>query len=270
MQATELRKRLRARIGEASLLVAPGVADVLSAQLVRSIGFEALFLSGSLLHRLNGYPDANVLSMPELAAAADTICDRVALPVIADGEDGFGYDLNLRRMMRAYERAGVSAIHIEDTAAPPVPSHVRDGATTVSKAQFLDKIKTALDERRDGALVIIARCEVKGDFDEKRDRLAAAIELGADAFWFATHEAADVRRLKDALGRPGFGVLAGGRSPQQFADLGASCGVIPSAMAMAAVAGQMDMLRDLKANGVLNAWLDRQPGMAEVRTFLEG
>ena len=137
-------------------------------------------------------------------------------------------------------------------------------------AAQLDKIKTALDERRDGALVIIARCEVKGDFDEKRDRLAAAIELGADAFWFATHEAADVRRLKDALGRPGFGVLAGGRSPQQFADLGASCGVIPSAMAMAAVAGQMDMLRDLKANGVLNAWLDRQPGMAEVRTFLEG
>src|ERR1700754_3690648 len=114
---------------------------------------------------------------------SENVADEIAIPCIADGETGFGIGVNVTRTVRSFERAGVAAIHIEDSTVPKRPARLGFESPTVSKAEFLDKIKAALDARRDQDMVIIARSELRGNDEDKVARLQGALELGADCFW---------------------------------------------------------------------------------------
>ena len=264
------RKELRRLLAGPDIHIAPGAADVLTARLVAQVGFAAVYLSGSLQHAMRGYADINALTMSEMAQTAHNVANEIAVPSIADGETGFGIGINVARMVREYERAGVAAIHLEDSTVPKRPARLGFESPTVSRDEFLDKIKVALDARTDETLVIIARSELRGNDDEKIERLGRALELGADAFWAGGFSSAQVEKVCRQLKKPALAVLPKGMTAQQFGSLGVKIGVVPGALAIAGLMAQRALLEDMKASGSWSDWLERQPSFKAASDYYNG
>src|SRR6266571_6773108 len=108
------RQTLRQFLKRDKLLVAPGCFDGLSARLVEEAGFEAAYSSGGAVARSMGLPDIGLVTMSEVIERAAQVVSAVKIPVIADADTGYGNAINLVRIVREYERVGVTAIHIED------------------------------------------------------------------------------------------------------------------------------------------------------------
>lgn len=166
--------------GRRRLISVPGCWDGLSALLIENAGFEAAFLSGSGLSMARfGRPDMGLVTMTEVADAVAQIRDRVAMPLIVDGDTGFGNALNMARTVRCFERAGASAIQIEDQTFPKRCGHMA-GKGVVPLAEALGKVKAALDTRE--RMLVIARTDavaVEG-LEAAMDRAEAFLEAGAD------------------------------------------------------------------------------------------
>jgi 2-methylisocitrate lyase-like PEP mutase family enzyme len=172
---------LREMLQTGRTLAVPGAYDALSAALVQAAGFPAVYVGSyaTAASRL-GQPDVGIVSLPEMAAHAQSVVDAVRVPVIADFEDGFGKAANLWRCVREFERAGVSAIHIED--------HLHGKHTNFQRVirplpQMLDRLKATLDAREDAALLVIARTDAAWLYDdptEAIERMNAFLEAGAD------------------------------------------------------------------------------------------
>jgi 2-methylisocitrate lyase-like PEP mutase family enzyme len=166
--------------GGRRLVSAPGCWDGLSALLIEQAGFQAAFLTGGGLAMARfGRPDMGLVDAGEVEQTIAVIRDRVALPLIVDGDTGFGNALNMQRTIRRFERAGASAIQIEDQLAPKRCGHM-SGKAVVSTAEAVGKLKAALDAREHA--LIIARTDavsVEG-FDAALDRAEAYLDAGAD------------------------------------------------------------------------------------------
>src|SRR5438309_10776905 len=119
----EKRRAFHELLQAPGLTIAPSAFDALSAMLIERAGFNAIHISGSAVHRSFGYPDVGLLTMHDQLARATQIADAVNIPVIGDGETGFGNVVNLVRSVREFERTGVAAIHIEDQETPKRPTH---------------------------------------------------------------------------------------------------------------------------------------------------
>ena len=118
--------KLRQLLATGRTLVAPGVFDGLSARLTEQAGLKAVYASGGAIARSTGLPDLGLLSLDEIVARLETIVDAVAVPVIADADTGYGNALNVQRAVRAFERAGVAALHLEDQTFPKKCGHYDD------------------------------------------------------------------------------------------------------------------------------------------------
>jgi 2-methylisocitrate lyase-like PEP mutase family enzyme len=273
MDATTIacrRADFRNLLARSEITVAPGIADVLTARLVVACGFSAVYLSGSLQHAVRGYADVNALTMSEMVLAANAIANEIPVPCLADAEAGFGIGINVRRSIREYERTGVAAIHLEDSMVPKRPARLGFSSPTVTTPEFLDKIKAALDARTDAAMVIVARSEMLGDSSAKADRLQAALELGADAFWaggFGVHE---LPGICQRLGKPALAVLPKKLTASEFGALGVRLCVIPGALAMGALIAQRALLQSLRETGSWSRWLEEQPGFEDASEFYDG
>src|SRR5271155_5844911 len=116
-------RRLRQLLASTGLVVAPGAYDALTARLAAQRGFAAVYMTGAGTAAAAGYPDYGLLTMTEMVENAARISDSVGIPVIADADTGFGNELNVVRAVRAYGRAGVAALHIEDQAFPKRCGH---------------------------------------------------------------------------------------------------------------------------------------------------
>jgi 2-methylisocitrate lyase-like PEP mutase family enzyme len=177
--------RLRALLaagadGRRRLASVPGCWDGLTGLLIEQAGFEAAFLTGGgfTMTRL-GRPDLALTTSVEVAGAIAVIRDRVAIPLLVDADTGFGNALNVQRTVRQFERAGASAIQLEDQTFPKRCGHMA-GKGVIPKGEAVGKLKAALDAR-DRAL-IVARTDavsVEG-FDSAMERAEAFIEAGAD------------------------------------------------------------------------------------------
>jgi len=166
--------------GRRTLRSVPGCWDGMTALLIEQAGFEAAFLTGGGLSMARlGRPDMGLVTMTEVAETVAVIRDRVALPLIVDGDTGFGNALNMARTVRASERAGASAIQIEDQGFPKRCGHMA-GKSVIPLAEAVGKVKAALDARSD--MLVIARTDavsVEG-LDAALDRAEAYLEAGAD------------------------------------------------------------------------------------------
>jgi 2-methylisocitrate lyase-like PEP mutase family enzyme len=172
---------LKAIFNENRTIVAPGTYDALSAKLVEEAGFDIVYI-GSYGTAASGYgfPDVGLLSLDELVRHAKTVVDAVNVPVIADAEGGFHDPANIWRTVRAFEDAGVSAIHIEDHAGG---KHTDLPQQLIPLDQMLAKLRAALDARRDPNFQIIARTDAiwaTHDVDEAMRRVRAFSDLGVD------------------------------------------------------------------------------------------
>ncbi len=166
--------------GRQTLASVPGCWDGLTALMIEQAGFGAAFLTGGGLAMARfGLPDLGLVTMTELVEAVAAIRDRVALPLIVDGDTGFGNALTLARTVRMVERAGGSAIQIEDQDFPKRCGHMA-GKTVVPLAEAVGRVKAALDARVD--MLVIARTDaasVEG-IDAALDRADAYLDAGAD------------------------------------------------------------------------------------------
>ncbi|WCT74346.1 isocitrate lyase/PEP mutase family protein [Sphingomonas naphthae] len=166
--------------GRRTLMSVPGCWDGLTALLIEQAGFPAAFLSGGALSMARlGRPDIGLTTMGEAADAVAMIRDRIAIPLIVDGDTGFGNALNMQRTVRSFERAGASAIQIEDQVFPKRCGHMA-GKAVVPIAEAVGKVRAAVDARTD--MLVIARTDAVGPegIGAAMDRAEAYLEAGAD------------------------------------------------------------------------------------------
>ncbi len=175
------RIELRRQIQHGPPVVAPGSGDALGARLIEKAGFNSVYMSGFAVEASFGQPDIGLLGMSEVAIRAGEIVRSVNLPVISDCDAGYGSIGNVVRTVQHFEQAGVSAIQLEDQAAPKKCGAMQ-GKQLVSTAEMAARIRAAADTRRDPNLMIIARTDataVEG-FDAALDRMRLYEEAGAD------------------------------------------------------------------------------------------
>ncbi|WP_171208097.1 MULTISPECIES: oxaloacetate decarboxylase [unclassified Ruegeria] len=176
---------LKSRLAKKEILVAPGVYDGLTASLAEKAGFEALYLSGAAVaYTRLGRPDIGLSTASEMADTMTLIADRVSLPVIIDADTGFGNALNAQRTMRLYERAGASALQVEDQTFPKRCGHLSD-KSLIPKQEMAGKIAAMADARARSDMLIIARTDaiaVEG-FSAAIERAETYLEAGADVLF---------------------------------------------------------------------------------------
>jgi 2-methylisocitrate lyase-like PEP mutase family enzyme len=238
--------RLRKLLAGPGLVRAPGVFDGLGAHLVRDAGFPAVYLTGAGV-AVSGYglPDIGLVTASEMAEKAAMIAEASGLPVIADADTGYGNALNVTRTVRAYERAGVAAIQLEDQVFPKRCGHLA-GKAVIDAGEFTGKLRAALDARRDDNTVIIARTDARGPagIGEAIDRANRYAAEGADMIFVEAPESrAEIERVAAEVGAPLlFNVVPGGRSPEisdaDLERLGFRLAIYPGAL-LGAVAGAM-------------------------------
>jgi 2,3-dimethylmalate lyase len=178
MRATE---RLRELLASPGILVGPGVHDGLSARLAEQAGFESIFITGLGLEAVRlGSPDLGLMSMTDVVSTAEGIANCVRVPSVCDADTGYGGVLNVYRTVRAFERAGVAGIHLEDQRLPKRCGGL-PGKVLVSSDDMVATIRAALDARLDKDFVIIARSDAKSQgLAEVIRRLNIYLEAGAD------------------------------------------------------------------------------------------
>lgn len=196
----ETRRVFRTRLAEPGAIVAPGVFDALTGRLVEEMGFEALYVSGfAVTASLLGMPDVGLVTLTELAGQVKRICQATRVPVIADGEAGFGNALNAMRAVREYESAGAAAIQLEDLATPK-RSAPCEGLHVVSCEEHVGRIRAAVKARVDENFLIVGRSDaiVDGGLDEAIERGRAYAEAGADVIFI--HGPTDSAQLEKIAG----------------------------------------------------------------------
>jgi 2-methylisocitrate lyase-like PEP mutase family enzyme len=176
---------LRERLRDARILLAPGVYDAMSALLAEQAGFEAVYLSGAALaHTRLGRPDIGLVTASEVENTLANIRERIALPIIVDADTGYGNALNVARTVKMLERAGASAVQLEDQTTPKRCGHL-DGKSVISAAEMVGKLRAALDARGTRDTLIIARTDaaaVEG-FTAALERAERYLEAGADVLF---------------------------------------------------------------------------------------
>jgi 2-methylisocitrate lyase-like PEP mutase family enzyme len=270
LTATEKRQALRRMLEEPICHIAPSCNDGIQARLVEWLGFPLVHISGSGQHRALGFADAGLLTLTEMIERAREIADAVNIPIVSDAETGYGNAVNVVRAVREFERTGVAAIHIEDQMTPKRAGHEGFDIGLVSTAEFVNKIKAAVDTRRDPHLVIIARSEAKDSLQERLDRTQACIEAGADAAWVSARSEDDIRAYAE-LGKPLVGVPPRQVMPlERWGELGGRVGCIPTVLQVAALHGMRQCLEELRDSGTEAGYFKRTPGIEDTRKWYTG
>ena len=242
---------LRTLLQGPGILRVPGVFDGLSALLAERAGLPAVFLSGaSLSYARLGRADAGLVTATELADACARIADRVGIPILVDGDSGYGNAVNLQRTITLLERAGASAVQIEDqvTLKPLVPV-----------AEMLGRLRAAQDARRSETLLISARTDAQSsvDFAETLDRCHAYVEAGCDLLLAeGLSSVAQAEALAAAFGHRVpliHNLLEGGASPFRSADelvpLGFKVALFAGAAVQSAAHGMAATLAEVAGSG---------------------
>jgi 2-methylisocitrate lyase-like PEP mutase family enzyme len=267
---------LRDALAAGPIVAAPGAYDGLTARLAERHGFAAVYMTGAGTSVSHGYPDYGLLTMTEMVENAARIAAAVSIPVIADADTGYGNELNVVRTVRAFARAGVAAIHLEDQTFPKRCGHLA-GKEIVSRDSWLRKVRAAVDSRPDPDLLIIARTDARAvaGLDEAVDRANAALAVGADvAFVEAPQTTEEIALIPRAVTGPClFNVVLGGRSPQvSVADLqrwGYRIAIFPLAALLPMVAACDAALGELAGGerGAAPVSLGRMAGLGPAELF---
>ena len=196
-------ERLRALLAEDRLHLMPCCFDAWSARLVERAGFGLTFMSGFAVSTARlALPDVGLISFGEMLEQGRSICQAVGLPVIGDGDTGYGNAMNVQRTVEGYARAGFAGIMIEDQVAPKRCGHTR-GKEVVDRRAARARIRAAVDARDAGAdLVVMARTDARAGhgLDEAIARCHDFAELGADILFLeAPRSEAELERVAREL-----------------------------------------------------------------------
>ena len=178
-------EELRAKIEKKPLLKVGGAFDAMSAKLVETCGFDAVWAGSFAISATHALPDASILTMTEFFDVASNMSSTCEIPIIADCDTGYGGPSNVHHMTRKYENAGISSICIEDKTFPKQNSLLENGKNDLlSEKEFVAKILAAKEARSNKNFIIIARVEalISGAGMKEAIKRANAYEhAGADA-----------------------------------------------------------------------------------------
>lgn len=259
-KTTQLRNLLAAK----ELLVAPGAYDMLSAKVIEATGFNAVYMTGyGQSASVLGQPDVGLLTMSEMAARAAYMAESVNVPILADGDTGYGNPLNVIRTVREYEKAGVCAIQLEDQVFPKKCGHML-GRKVIPQEEMVAKIKAACDARMDDDFVIIARTDARTNhgLDAALERAAAYLEAGADLLFVESPESEEEMKKINETFPNAFtlaNMLEGGRSPMptvaEMEEMGFNIAIYCTGPVYAAAGAVRTYCETLKKDGTTkNIW----------------
>ena len=249
-------QQLRDLLAQPGLQVMPCCFDALSAKLIERAGFPVTFMSGFAVSvaRL-GLPDTGLISYAEMADQGRNICDAVEIPVIGDGDTGYGNPLNVKRTVQGYARAGFACVMIEDQVAPKRCGHTR-GKQVVPRAEALTRLRAALDARDEGAeILVMARTDARATegFDEALARAQSFRALGADiTFLEAPQSEAEMRRYCAEVEGPKMANLVEQGDtpllpPAELEAIGYKLAAYPLTLQLAALQAMTEALDAMKA-----------------------
>ena len=180
---TRAADKLRALLDDSEVLSFPCCYDALSARLIERAEFSLSFMSGFAVSAVRlGLPDTGLISYSEMLDQGRNICASVSMPVIGDGDTGYGNAVNVKRTVRGYAAAGFAGVMIEDQEWPKRCGHTK-GKSVVSRPEAVARIRAAVDAREEGAdILILARTDALGTdgLDEALWRARAFTDAGAD------------------------------------------------------------------------------------------
>jgi methylisocitrate lyase len=198
-------KKLRQLISQPGLIVAPGAYDAWSARLIEKAGFPVVYMTGyGVSASAIGQPDIGLLTMTEMVNVARNMVNAINIPLIADGDTGYGGILNVIRTVREYEQAGIAAIQLEDQVYPKRCGHM-EGKQLVPVEEMITKLRAAVHARKSPDFIIIARTDARAvtGLQDAIARANAYAEVGADVIFLEAPESVEeMKVIAASIDRP--------------------------------------------------------------------
>lgn len=253
---TQAADKLRTLLRQPELILMPCCFDAFSARLIEQAGFPLTFMSGFAVSAARlGLPDTGLISYGEMVEQGRNICQAVTIPVIGDGDTGYGNALNVKRTVFGYAQAGFAGVMIEDQVAPKRCGHTR-GKQIVSRDEALARIRAAVDARQEGAgILIMARTDARATdgLAEALWRAQAFADLGADIIFLeAPRSEAEMRAFCAQVPGPKMAnMVEQGDTPllppAHLAEIGYKIAAYPLTLLSAAARAMQEALASLKA-----------------------
>lgn len=260
------RKTLRSLLEEGKFIVAPGAHDALTASVIASNNFEAVYMTGyGQSASVLGKPDIGLLTYSEMVQRADYFVEASdGLPIIADADTGFGNAMNVLRTVRGYEKAGVSMIQLEDQVMPKKCGHMA-GREVISAEEMVGKIRAAVDARTNPDFLIMARTDARTThgIDEAIRRGKLYAQAGADVIFIESPESEEEMALinKEIDAYTTANMVEGGRTPllsnERLEELGYNIVIYPTASTYVTAAAMDKLMKEIKEKGTTNDYLDQ-------------
>ena len=252
----KMASRLREKIANGEFMPMPCCFDALSAKMIEQAGFGVTFMSGfaASASRL-GQPDLGLMSYAEVVDQARNITDAVAIPVIADGDTGYGNAMNVRRTVQGFAKAGCAGVLIEDQLAPKRCGHT-PGKDVVSRDEAFDRIKAAVDSREEGTdILIMGRTDANHThgLEEAIHRGRRYREIGADIIFIEAPKSREEMEIicREVPGCHMANIVEGGLTPnlamEQLREVGFQLAAYPLtllAASMQAMKTTLELMRD--------------------------
>jgi methylisocitrate lyase len=262
--------RFRTLLERPGILQMPGTHNGLAALQARAAGFEALYLSGGAMSASMGLPDLGVITVDEVCFFIRQVARASGLPVLVDGDTGYGEALNVMHMVRAFEEAGAAAVHIEDQLLPKKCGHLND-KKLADPQDMAAKVAAARKARRD--LVVIARTDAAASegIDGAVARAKRYLDAGADAIIPEALTTVEMLRAF-AKAMPGVKLLANmtefGRTPfftaSEFEAMGYKMVIWPVSAFRVANKAQAALYAAIRRDGGAHKMLDQMQTRAEL------
>ena len=264
--------KFRQLLNEPGIIMAPGAYDCVTAKLIETAGFPAVYMTGAgtSVARL-GYPDLALATMTEMLDNAGAIASTVEVPVIADADTGYGGVLNVRRTVRQYERSGVAALHLEDQDFPKRCGHL-DDKRVIPVDDMVQKIHAAVDARTDDDFTIIVRTDALAvtGWDDSMRRCEEYVKAGADVLFV------EALRTPEEVERAGgreldvpllYNYVETGKSPllpaEELERLGFKIVIFPASALLSAVQAVKHVLGELRDKGTTAHLLENMTSLQD-------
>jgi len=263
-------KRFRAALARPGIWQLPGAHNGQAAKQAKLAGFDGLYLSGAAMTASMGLPDLGIITVDEVAFFIRQIARSSGLPLLVDGDTGYGEVLNVMHMVRTFEDAGAGAVHLEDQILPKKCGHL-NGKNLVPALDMAAKVAAAKKASRD--IVIMARTDAAGveGFDAAVDRAKMYVDAGADAIF---PEALNTREMFEKFARvlPNVPLLANmtefGKTPfytaKEFEEMGYKMVIWPVSSLRAANKAQAALYASIADNGGTHKYVDRMQTRQEL------
>ena len=250
----DARSAFRRDVESGATLVVPGASSALIARLIEEAGYPATYVTGAgIANTYLGMPDIGLLSLTELSAHVAAMRNVVDSPLIVDADTGFGDAVNTWHTVRVLERAGASAVQIEDQTFPKRCGHFA-GKSTIPSEEMVEKVRAAVDARTDPNLLIVARTDARAELGlaEACRRVRAYRDAGADVTFVEAPQSEDEIAIiaAEVPGPKVLNIVAGGRTPQlrpdRIAELGYAIALyanLPLVVSLHAVRELLGVLR---------------------------